>query len=322
MLYTGTGIKVFTKSHSKLPAVAVCLSIPFKCSPYVIKYLKCGIHIQDEVPDMLEHSCVAYAVFNAVKEKFSKSILELSKSKITDLDIKQLNDHLNFYWVCQGSLTAVRKTIKLCLSSIKPHALFSKYNEYIKFVMPQFKVDKDHFLYVAKLMINSIQSNSVSISMVSKVKIAEDRYKAVMEDIDKWFVALIKSYKIEGTTHMPPKRECPKQNTMEFKCNAVDSIFVAEYLSSVQAKVETHKGIVEVYGAITPSKLKDLKDKTKIKNYVAQKYKKFIKDADYFSVLLGFSAILHMYADADTIKKLMAIKPDLTDIQKRISSCL
>jgi hypothetical protein len=306
---------------ARAPDIGVCLSIKIdKSVPCCFKKLLCNIqHRNPKLMNGSEESALAFSMFELIRDKMIGSPLESTKSKVSNIKPKILNNNLVIYWNCMGNLSALRKSLSLAVSTLNPNKLYSRYSENLKFLGGVAK--RDYFEYIAGKVANNILEG-IDIVAVGRVKIkSSDKVKEMLASVHKKIPPLKKSSK---STMKSEKREY-ESTYSEFpvvKCKSqMNCIFVADYISSMALgmAVEVHENVVEVYSNRWPTRHKQIKGKSKISGYVKQKYGKI---RDSLSATIAYHAISHSRADTAALKKLLNSKLSLSDIEKIIHEAL
>lgn len=302
----------------KTPDLAVCLSIPFKASPYSLKKLVCNNpSAEPELQPKSEEAALAFAVYECVRDQFIATPLEATKSKVSRMSCKVLNGQLNIYWNTQGTGSALRKTLSLAFKCLNPSKMFAKYSENMKFLGG--KANREHFNYCVKLMNEGIKKE-ICIAAVGKINTNEAKLKEIVE------AAVVKLPALEmpsaKETSAPEKRDCSAKEFPSVKvADAASCIVVADYIRSNSngMNVESHDGIVEIYNDNWESMHNKIKDANRINNFCKSKYEKL---GDAFVQLLAYHSLVNQFADASSVGKLLKSKVKAVDAKALIKKAL
>lgn len=284
----------------KMPDVAVVLGFHYDCSKTNLIKLKTN-NPSETLITGAEGSSLGYALFEAIRDKFIGSPLELSKSRVSRVDCDSINGKFIITWNTQGSISMIRKTIGLALSTLDPAKLYSKYAENIKLLGG--KNDRDVFNYCANEMLTAIKK-IVKISVVGKIKIDMPKMKDLITKVDK---KMPKPTTIPKGTK-PDKHADELCNYPHIKVSGIAAVVVADYIRSKSGGmgVDVYTGRVVVYNKSWTTKQSSLKKADRIKDYVRQKYEKLGKD---FACVLAYMAITQGYAECCTVTQIIKSNP-------------
>jgi hypothetical protein len=282
----------------KVADIAVVVGIKVNLSKHCLGILKCN-HTCDKVYEGSESAALCYALYETIRDKMVGSPLEVAKSKVSNVNCDNIDDHFLITFNTQGSISALRKNIGLILSSLAVHKLFTKYSENIK--MLKGKVDRDEFNHLANNMNDAIKK-VIKIVVIGKIKTDKSKIKEMLEKV---YNKLQESSNEKGTK--PEKHD-------EFVCDypkvdvdGIAAIVVADYILSKSGGmgVSVNKEVT-VYNKTWDTKKKSLASGDKIKDYVNQKY---VKLSDEFAFVLGYIAITRHLASCCIIGSLIKSNP-------------
>lgn len=283
----------------KTPDIAVIMGIHYNCSKINLIHLKSN-NPTTELLNGAEESALGYALFETIRDKFIGSPLELSRSRVSRVDCDALNGKFLVSWNTQGSLSMLRKTISLALSSLDPAKLYSKYAENMKLLGG--KSDRDVFNYLASEMMDSIKKE-VKFVVVGKIKVDSTKLKVLLGKVEK------KQPKISTVPKgsKPPKHADFPCDYPHVKVSGIAAVVIADYIKSKSGGmgVDVYDGKVVVYNKSWDTKKKSLKG-IRAKDYVRQKYEKLKDD---FSCVLAYLAITQGYADCCTVSQIVKTNP-------------
>jgi hypothetical protein len=301
---------------NKTPDIAVMACIPYACSNYNICLLD-GCSIPDQLYARAEETAMAYALYLQVRDKMLGSPLEMSKSRVSSMGCSSHGQHFNISWNTQGTLSALKKTIKLYLSCLNPAKLYAKYSDCIKRLGG--KADKGHFAACANKMIESIK-NDISIVAIGKIKIAAPKLDEAVESLYSKLPALAK---VSGGSVLP------KHPEVKYECPSVDgsgmsAVVTADYIRNKVNNAKVNLSGKKIYitnisDQAWKTKKEGIKNKKKIDVYVGQKYGKLGKE---FPKVMGYLSIVNGYTNCSGVKEIAKSKPDLKAITDKIIKSL
>ncbi len=297
-------VELVVSTCRKLPDLAVVCGMFYKVDKHCLKQLRGGEPCEEkEAHDGAESAALAYALFELVRDKFIGSPLEMSRSRVSRVECHSLNGKFLITYNTQGSVSMLRKTVGLVLSTLQPSKLFSRYAENSKLL--GVKVDRKHFNHEANLMCAAIKK-SVKFVAAGKIKVDGPKLKEVLDKV------VGKQPKLEVApakiVAKPPKREAYKQEYPVVKASGIAAVVVADYVRSKSTGMHVcvHDEGVVVYNHAWESKRKMLKKADRIKDYVRQKYEKL---GDDFACILAYLAITQKWADCCTVSQIVKSKP-------------
>ena len=164
----------------KVPDIAVLMGLHYDCSKINLINLKTN-NPSDELLNGAESSALGYALFEAIRDKFIGSPLELARSRVSRVDCDSINGKFLISWNTQGSVSMLRKTIGLALSCLDPAKLYAKYAENMKLLGG--KNDRDVFNYLANEMIDAIKKG-IKVDVVGKINVDAAKLKDLLAKVD------------------------------------------------------------------------------------------------------------------------------------------
>lgn len=293
----------------KVADIVVSISIPFKgIASCCLKKLKCSCV---DVPELVKGSheaSIAYALFEAVRDKLSGSGLELFKTKASNVSCASINDNLVITFQTQGTGTALRKCVGLALSVFNPTKLFTKYSENIKFLSGK-GGNKQEFNYVAKKLAEGIKK-SIQITSVGKININIIKIKTIVDVVTGKLPSIdMPSAKETDVPSYPKSESSDVKQYPIIKCSGLAAAVVADYVRNNSNGMSV--GIVDsgviVYNHSWESKHKQLKDKKRIEDYIYKKYEK-LEDRDELSAIFAYFSLSQGFLDSDIAAKLISTK--------------
>lgn len=297
-------VEMAVMSCRKLPDIAVICGMFYKVDSHCLNQFKGGAPCEEkELHDGVEGAALAYALFEVVRDKFIGSPLEMSRSRVNRVECHALNGKFLITYNTQGSVSMLRKTAGLLLSTLQPSKLFSRYAENMKLIGA--KVDRDHFNHEANRMCDAIKK-SIKFVAVGKIKVDGPKLKDILDKV------IGKQPKLEimpaKSVSKPPKRDTHKQEYPVVKSSGIAAVVVADYVRSKSGGMSVcvdDDGVV-VYNHSWETKRNALKKSDRIKDYVRQKYEKL---DDEFAGVLAYLAITQKWADCCTITQIVKSKP-------------
>ena len=171
----------------KMPDIAVIMGIHFDASPAALMKLDESFGFDNlQKSNCLytgsEEAAVAYAFYEAVRNKMVGSPLEVAKSRVSRIQYSAMNKKFMISWNTQGSISMLRKTIGLALSVLNPHKLYSKYAVNIKNLGGN--VDRTVFNHVANKFADAIKKG-IKIAVVGRIKADVSKLKDLLAKVDK-----------------------------------------------------------------------------------------------------------------------------------------
>lgn len=286
--------------------IAVIMGFHFKVDKNCLSMLKCN-HASDNNYNGMESASLGYALYELVKEKLIGSPLEISKSKVSRLSCNALNGKFLLSWNTSG-FSGLRKTLSVVLSCLSAPKLYSKYAENMKLLGG--KSDREIFNTVSNDMSDSIKKG-IKFCVIGKIKVDEIKIKDLLSKVEP---KLPKQETLKGVKPVPKysdfNSEYPK-----IKVSGIEAVAVADYVSAKSGgmALDVFDGYITIYNKHADTKIKQLKNKDRIKDYV----KKYEKLKDEFYEVFGYMAIVQNLAECCTISNIIKNKPkasSMTDL--------
>lgn len=297
----------------KVPDIAVIMGIHFKVHKPCLNKLKCN-HSCSTLYTGVESACLGYALYECVRDKMIGSPLELSRSRVSQLNCDAINGKFLLTWNTQGSVSMLRKTIGLALSCMAPHKLYSKYAENCKIM--GCKSDRSVFNTLANGMSNEIKKG-VKIAVVGKIKVDNNKLKDILTKAEKKLPSPSTEKK---TSPVPKYTDIPCEYPF-VKASGVSAVAVADYILSKSGgmSVDVFDDKVVVYNQSWKTKHNALKKADRIEDYVRQKYEKLNEE---FHNVFAYLAITRNLADCCTISKILKTKPNPSSMSELLKKSL
>lgn len=306
-------VEMIVGSSKKLPDIAIIAGISFKANKHCLGKLQCH-EASEELHTGVESSCIAYALFELVKEKMIGSPLEISKTRVSAVRCNALNGKFMVSWNTQGSFSMLRKTVGVFLSCLVPHKLYSKYAENCKLI--GCKADRSVFNKLANDMSAAI-TKGVKIAACGKIKITAPKLKDLLSKVVKKYP---KQEQVKDTS-APPKHTDFSTDMPFVKASGIDAIAVADYISAKSGgmAVCVYDDKVYVYNKSWPTKRNALKKANRINDYVRQKYTALKGE---FPFVLAYMAITRNYTDCCSATKIIKSKPTSSAVGALLKKCM
>jgi hypothetical protein len=289
-------ITAFLVSDKSLPNASVVLSFKYQCNWFVLQKLLRGQPcLCLDLAYASENTCVAYSIYEIIKDKLMGSPLEQSKSKVSMMTCNYQNGEFIMSFSCPNSLSIIKKNIIIIISKITPHKYYTKYSHNIKLLNG--KPFKNEFLYCSNLL-NTIKIN---IFIIGKFNITDDKFTELVEKASEKFIKPIQQ---NGDKPISLTKNQGRTDYITNKADGYKSVFVRDFIKSETGlPVVIHSGEVIVYNKtwyITSKKITE----NAIKKYSEQKYvklkDKFIPMTLYIvatECLLDIPNMIKMYKD-------------------------
>lgn len=300
----------------KMPDIAVLMGIHFDVCPAALmkldeKFSFDNLQKGNCLYTGSEEASLAYAYYEAVRNKFAGSPLEVSRSRVSRINYDAQNGKFMLSWNTQGSLSMLRKTIGLALSVINPHKLYSKYAINIKNLGG--KADRDVFNFVANKMVDAIKKG-IKIAVVGRIKVDTEKLKDLLTKVDKKHPKLSTEKGTKPPTHEKFTHEFPS-----IKASGIEAAVTADYIRSQGMGVAVLGSEIIVYNKSFDTKKKTLKTTSRVKNYVDQKYEKL---GDDFPCIFTYLCITQCLCDCCTATTIIKTKPSAGSMTSLIQKTL
>ena len=299
---------VLTVATTKRVAdIVISISIPFKgVSIHCLKKLTCNCPDDTGLAKGSEEASLAFALFEAVRDKLSGSGLELFKTKASNVSCASISDSLVITFHTQGTGTSLRKTCGILLSCLNPIKLFAKYSENMKFLSGK-SGNREEFNFFVKKLADGIKKE---ISIVAVGKINTDAAK--LKDIIKVLVTKLPTIELPSAkeTETPGKKADEEKETYPIvKCDGLSAAIIADYIRNNSNGMSVgiiDEGVV-IYNKSWESKHKQLKDSKRIKDYINKKYAK-LEDKEELSAIFAYFSLSEGFINSNIAEKIIASK--------------
>ncbi len=315
------GITLTVGISKKVADIAVSMTFTFpNIAECCLKGLMCNCADGGNgVMNGSAEAALAYALFEAIRDKLISSPLELSKSRVSNISCRTIGGSLVIGWNCQGTGSSLRKTCGLAIGCLYPHKLFSKYSENYKFLSGK-GGNKDEFIYCVKKMNEGIK-NGVQLTAVGKINTDNNKLKDIMSVISNKLPALENLGSGVQPEYPKEKSENSAENFPFIKCSGITAAAVADYIRTNSGGMGvdvTNNGVV-IYNHSWKSKQKQLSENRRIKDYVVKKYERL---GDEFANLFAYFILTQGYANGDTAAKVIKGKQHANKLIELIKNAL
>lgn len=279
------------------PSIAVCC----------LKALKFNCIEGEKLVKGSEESALAYALFETVRDKLAGSALETFKTKVSSIECNSIDGHFVITFKTQATGTSLRKTCGIALSCFNTGKLFTKYSENIKFLSGK-GGNKEEFHFVSKKFLESMKK-SIAITAVGKLPASFDKTK--LQDIANVIVTKIPSVDMPSAKEIsePVKKESEVNTYPVIKSSGLATAITADYIrnnSNGMSVGVVNDGVI-IYNHGWQTKHKQLKEASRIKDYVHKKYTR-LEDQDELSPMFAYYALSEGFINSEVAEKLIATK--------------
>lgn len=300
----------------KVPDVAVIMGIHFDVCHAALFKLNESFSFDNmkgnKVYTGSERAALAYALYLTIRDKMVGSPLEIARSRVSRIEFDAQGGKFMLSWNTQGSLSMLRKTIGIALSSLNPHKLYSKYAVNCKNL--GCSADRSIFNYVANEMADEIKKG-VKIAAVGKIKVDSSKIKDLLKKVE---TKLPKLSNEKGTTK-PPAHDKFVHEFPVVKATGVAASAVEDYIRSQGMGTASLGNEIIVYNKSFTSKKATLKKADRIKTYIRQKYEKLGAD---FSCVFAYLCITQKYCTCCSATTIIKSKPSASSMLSLIQKAL
>jgi hypothetical protein len=290
-------VSVFLVNNKSLPNTSVVLGFKYQCNWFVLQKLMRGQPCSClELAYASENTCVAYSIYEVIREKLMGSLLEQSKSKISAMTCNYQNGEFIMMFSCPNNLPTVKKNLLNMVSKITPHKYYTKYSHNIKLLNGN--PCKKEFLYCSDLM----KTVALNVFVIGKFNITDDKFADIVEKTSDKYIKPV------AQTGDRPRSLDKNQGRTDFPTNKADgykAVFVRDFIRSEYGlPVVIHSGEVIVYNkkwTVTSIKITE----EGVKKYSDQKYAKlndnFIPMTLYVAAtecILDVANMIKLYKDS------------------------
>ena len=263
-------VRAFLVNDKLLPNSSVVLSFKYICNWFVLQKLIRGQPCSClELAYASENTCVAYSIYEVIREKLIGSPLEQSKSKISTMTCDYQNGEFIMSFNCPNNINVIKKNLLVAVSKITPQKYYTKYSHNIRLLNGT--PGKKEFLYCSDIL----KDAKLSVFIVGKFNINEEKFMDLLNKIDSKFSKI--PPQVGGERPLSMNKT---QGRTSYPSNSADgykSVFVKDFIKSETGlPCVINSGEVIVY-----NKKWDVNSKkvsaSAIKKHTEQKYAK-LKD--------------------------------------------
>lgn len=305
-------VKAYFVNDKTLPNCSITMGFKYKCNWFVLQKLMRGQPCSClELAYASENTCIAYTIYEVIKEKLMGSPLEQSKSKISTMQCNYQNGEFFITFNCPNNIPVIKKILMIAMSKISPHKYYAKYSHNIKLLNG--KPFKNEFLYVCNLM----KGFTVQIFIIGKFNINLEKISDIVTKVSEKYVHI---KEVSGSEK--PSSLNKNQGNTDYPFNTAEgyrSIFVKDFIKSESGlPAVINSGQVIVYNKKWNVLSKKI-NSTIVKKYTIQKYAK-LKDNLIPIVLYMISSECSL--DTDNLIKLHKDNPSHLTIAAWITKAL
>jgi len=222
------GISLTVVASKLSPAAAVTVSFPTPdFNWFVLQKLlserPCGCAT---LASGSEYTALVYAMYDDIRDRLLGTPDAQLKSKVSSITCGFHNGEFIISYVCQSSITAIRKSLGILVSRLAPHKQYPRYQKYIKLLGG--KPNRDEFMNCAKRIASK---RNVSAVVVAKIKTDKEKEDAIVK------VVANKLADVSGIDSgvKPASESLPRTSTEfpEIKSPGYERFFVLDYLDSI-----------------------------------------------------------------------------------------
>lgn len=283
----------------KVADICIVLDFPFTCCWCCLKCLMHNDSMEGVTKNNSLNSALGFSIFETIREKMVGSALETMKLRVSKINCSTNGERFVMSWNTQGTVSNMRRTCTLALSSLNPDKMFSKYMENVKLL--GLSSNRDEFEYVADQMIAGLKKE-IAIMVIGKINIKED----VLKDTVKTIHSKLKLSAKQGTVVKGiPKssNDSGHSETPSIPIKGVAGYLVMDYIlhKSNGMGADFSGKDVFIYNKSWETKKKQMDSSDKISDYVDKKYGKL---DDCLEEMVAYHFASHYVADTDVICKI------------------
>lgn len=322
----GKGFSLFAKTTIKVADAAVVISFPCQVSSFVLGKLRSGACGDVKLTTHMDDTAIAYAVYQLSEINLKGTPMALIGSRVSQMSCGAQGSDFNISLNTHGSLTYVRKCIRLVLKSMALDKLYSLYERNMKSL--GCKPDRGVFNKCA----NAIQSKingGTKISIIGKVNLNKKAAgKAI--PVQKTLDALTKKLELPTVSKLGPEasRQAadmsaePDCGFPEIKCSGLDALLLASYIAStVRYPTSFSKSSLIVHSQSWTSQKAKLKESARIKAFITKKYTHARLD-DHLSSLFAYQASTTGAVSSSSVKQIARSSLKSADLESRLKGVI
>lgn len=289
----------FLVNNKLLQTTTVTIGFKYECNWFVLQKLIRGLPCMcAELAYASENTCVAYSIYESIREKLLGSPLEQLKSKVSMVTCNYQNGEFIVAFSCSNNLTAIQKNLISSVSKITPHKYYRKYSHNIKLLNG--KPSKNEFIYSSNLLVGKI----INVFILGKFNITPDKFSNIIEKTGIKYVGLE-----SHTGGVSPHSLNKTRGVTSYPTIIADGykvVFVRDFIAGETGFTTVIKsGVVIVYNKEWSSLSKKVAPTT-VDKYVEKKYAKL---GPKFIPMVLYMASLECSLDIDNMIKLYKDNP-------------
>jgi hypothetical protein len=301
------GLTVITSKWA--PAAAVTVSFPAPdLNWYVMQKLilerPCGC---STLASYSEYTALIYAMFDDIRDRLIGTPDAQLKSKVASITCGFNNGEFVISYVCQSSITGIRKSLGILISRLSPQKQYPRYQKYIKLLggIPK----RDEFMHCAKRIASKL---TVSAFVVAKINTNKEKELAMLSVI----AGKIPDTGEISTGKKPSSEDAPRGVTEfpEIKTTNGDSFFILDFLDSINTSALGAGNSVVIFNKQWKGAKKEMVDR-----YVTMRFSKL---KDKLLPVILYSASSRGLLNVAALKSVAKSNPKPADITRIIKSIL
>lgn len=267
---TNGNIKLFMVNNKLLPNTSVAIGFKCQCNWFVLQKLILGQPCSCiDLAYASENTCVAFSIYETIKEKLMGSPLEQSLSKVSSMLCNYQNDEFVITFNCQNNISTVKKNLISVISKITPSKYYSKYSNNIKLLNGN--PFKSEFIY----SVNQLKNMTLNIFIIGKLNVSDEKMSDIAKKLNEKFIPIIEM----GAGEKPASLNKQIGQTLypTTISDGYNAVFVRDFIRSETGfSTVVNSGSVIIYNKKWNIASKRI-DESHIKKYVDTKYGK-LKD--------------------------------------------
>lgn len=303
------GVSLTIVTSKWAPAAAVTVSIPAPdVNWFVLQKLlperPCGCAT---LAPGSEYTALVYAMYDDIRDRLVGTPDAQMKSKVASITCGFHDGEFVISYVCQSSITAIRKSLGILVSRLAPQKQYPRYQKYIKLLGG--KPNRDEFMNCASRIASR---RSVCAVVVAKINTDKGKEDAMVEVIAN------KLADVDGidSGKKPASEATPRGSTTfpELDTSGYDSFFVLDYLDSINVLALGSGSSVIVFNKKWSGAKKDSIDR-----YVTTRFGKL---GDKLLPVILYSACSRGLLRCGSLHEIARSKMKPSDIARIIKSAL
>jgi hypothetical protein len=299
--------------------VVVSMSFSLAGDGYTYSQLTHGASCEAK-PNGAEATVLAYALYRVISDKISGDPLAVQRSKCGAVLPSYTGNTFGISWSTQGSVSAVRKTLGIALSQLRPAAVYSVYADLMRGL--NHTPRREHFEYAADELIASLKKH-VRVVVIGKINLPKEGAKAKLSDALETAVRKFNLAPAGKKVKPTPEGSCADDAESSVVVSGWRQAVVHSYLEAqlrgVMVSQSGDRLLLSKKKSSLESALGKLGDKAKVSVYTAAKFGKI---GDELVVLYSYLMVSQGLATAHDILDMAKAKPSVSDLTKVIVDAL